>query len=204
MRRLTLATDDFNRADSTDLGANWDVYAGQDNLKIVTNRVRVGTINVNDCSESYNAVTPPADQWAQVTLASLVTPIPDRQVGGGVILRGAEPATLTFYGMEVGTIGGVGLTQVFKWVDGVLTLLVQNNLTIWVSGDILTGEVHGTSLQMFRNNVLLESASDGDIASGRVGMMGFVGLGGADTDVQLDDWSGGRFGPRQLLLGVGR
>lgn len=202
MRRLRIATDDFNRADSIDLGAAWDTYDIFTNLQIVGNRVRAGATGGNDTLESYNAVTVPNDQWAEVTLATVITPPPIYTVWGGVVLRAATPPTTTMYVLAGGVDSGSGLTSVYKWIAGVFTSLASDTQT-WVSGDVALGEAQGTALRIYRNGTLQLSATDSSITDGRLGAKAAVGDGGALTDIEIDGWSGGRFGPRQLLLGVG-
>ena len=87
-----LASDTFNRADSSDLGANWDAGAPQGGItrsfSVVSNTAKAAVSNV-PAWETNNSVTWPADQYSEITLAA--TGAYSGRCGGGGSL--AERAT---------------------------------------------------------------------------------------------------------------
>jgi hypothetical protein len=175
-----LATDNFNRADSTDLGASWDVVPGESNCQIVANAVRAGVGGGADCSESYNGVTWPNDQYSQIVIVSLS----DRFVGP--VVRASTSAN-TLYLVECATTN----IYLYKVVSASGTLLVNYSGTVSV-GDIIRLEAQGTTLRVFQNGTQRISTTDTSIASGRAGI--HINLPGSQFDTAvLDNWEGGDF-----------
>lgn len=195
--RYQMFSDDFTRANASDLGSVWDAgYAGLTNLQIVGNRVRQGTLG-NDCLESVNAPSFPADQWAQLTIATITG---SGQQSPQCVLRAATPATLTcyvFYALRNGIIR----SAIAKHVAGVFTSLVTENSTTWAASDTIRAEAQGTALRMYRNGLLLLSTTDSAIASGRPGLWIY-----GETDianVEVEDFIAGRIGSDGSLTVTG-
>lgn len=183
--------DDFNRANSTELGANWepgytDTGGSNTALQIVGNRLRAITAGV-DATETFTGATLENDQWAQITLptwtgASIIVP--------RVLLRFAGPGAKNGY--EFGAVrGGTWTSAIAEWNAGVWTSLVSENATTWAVGDILRAEAEGTALRLYRNGGLLLSTTDATFTSGRAGITIYAGT---LTDVEVDDFSTGNFG----------
>src|SRR5262249_55739145 len=95
--RTVLGSDNFNRADSTDLGPNWNTgYTGHTNAAIVSNQVQA-TVTDNSAPKSieeYVGATPGNDQWCQLTLSVFQGPI-DREFG--CMVRAKDPPTIGWY-----------------------------------------------------------------------------------------------------------
>ena len=193
---ITMATpaavpgDNFNRANALDLGASWDAgYTHQStpntNLQIVGNRVRATTASL-DATETYTGVTLSNNQWAQLTLATAT--------GTGVIaprllLRFSAPDVKTGYEFALGR--AVGFTsRIGRWQAGVWTPLAAENRTVWVAGDVLRAEAEGTTLRLYRNNVLVLVATDATFPSGRAGIIIYAAT---IANVEVDDFSAGNF-----------
>ena len=183
----TLASDSFDREDNVDLGALWDAgYLGQSNAQIVGNRVRAGVAG-NDSIESYNAVTLPNDHWARFTISTIQ--------GAGVCsprvsLRMSAPPTQSMYEfLALRNVSGQR-SRIHKFVEGVFTNIANENVTTWASGDVLEGEVIGTTLTLYRNQstTALLTVVDASLTSGRAG---FNLYSVTIADTEIDDWSAG-------------
>ena len=202
MARNTLATDDFNRADSSSLGSNWDGGYGDDDFRIVSNAGRPEDPTSGNGRGVYNALTVDDDQWGQVTVTALS---PSTYSHFAVVLRGAATPTYTGYYCYLGR-GGTSLA-ICKHVAGVFTELAYGSHT-YSAGDELSAEVVGTRLELFINGVSDVTSTDSAIASGKPGV-GFYGPSVTDGTVIFDDFSMGDFNVptgmvhRALLLGVG-
>ena len=189
-------TDDFNRANSGDVGANWDSgYTGDGALQIVGNRVRETT--ATDSTEIYNAVTLTSNQWASFTLAT--------SSGAGVrapslLLRFAAPATKSGYQFGI-LVNGYATSVIRKWTAGSNVDLTSENATAWAAGDVMRVEVNGTTLKLYRNGTLLLSTTDGTYADGKSGIMIYSAT---VADTEVDDFNTGNMCTSSLLLmGVG-
>lgn len=180
----TLATDNFNRANSGDLGASWDVMTSETAWTISANTAVPSSLN-SDATETYNAATWPNNQWAQdaVTENSVVSGI-----GPGIALRGSTSAR-TFYRCVISRAVS-GSIELAKFVAGTYTQLGTRTVT-WTNGAILYCEVQGTTLIIKLDGVQQgASFSDSAIASGRAGIS-FSG--GTGVLTSIDNWEGGDF-----------
>lgn len=203
-----LATDNFNRADATTLGANWSQQhpgyngAGPDRLGIQTNQVDVN-LGADSEAEWYNAITWPDDQYSSLVIQSIASGLCyalARAIG--------DTTTATFYdaGHDVVDYGDDFL-HLQKWVSGTNTALANGTTNI-VNGDTLRVEAQGTTIRGLLNGVTDLSVTDTAITSGKAGIMGYAT---AANTIKLDTWEGGDFAaggsivaPRLLgLLGVG-
>ena len=174
-----MATDNFNRADSADLGASWDVMTGETAMKILGNACYPSSVT-SDATESYNAVAFANDQYSQVLVASIGAD--GIGAGVGIGLRMATGAR-TYYRV-VACLSG---SEIAKQVAGTYTQL-GTNATAWVIGDTLYVSVSGTTIQVKRNGSNLFSATDSAIASGRAGVSHSSNT---TADSKVDDWDGG-------------
>ena len=184
------AGDNFNRPNTTDLGTSWDAgYTDQwsvnTNLQIVGNRVRATTAS-QDATETYTGVALASNQWAQLTLA---TANGTGAMAPRLLLRFTAPGAKSGYEFSIGR--GVGFTsRIARWNAGVFTSLATENVTPWGAGDVLRAEADGTTLRLYRNNVLVLSTTDPTVASGRAGITIYAAT---VADVELDDFSAGNF-----------
>jgi len=185
--RTPLAADDFNRAS---IGTNWtgnysDQNASNANLGITGNRVR-STSTVVDATMTYNAVSLPDDQWAQITIPTLST---SSSSGARVLLRFGAAGSKNGYEMALARPGTNYYTsRIAKWTNGVFTSLAVENAIPWTAGDVLRGEVQGTTLRLYRNNTLVLSATDTTFSSGQAGITVYTN---ALEGLELDDFVAG-------------
>lgn len=207
--------DEFDRADSSELGAFWDAgYTGFNNAQIVGGRARATVLDANSY-ETRNDLTLKGSQFAEAQIATFGGSI---EANFGLLIRAAAPATVTWYEVEADRNRGDGITtRLAKRVAGVFTALASETATTWVAGDIIRLEVEEVSgddrLRVYRNGVLLLSATDPDIGSGRAGIFLFVGAGGSLADCEMERWVAGNlvptgrirtYRPRPFAPGLGR
>lgn len=162
MGRITLASDNFNRADSLDLGAAWDRYSGVDGLRIVGNEVRPDPpAAAVDNFESYNGVSLPNDQWASIRIVTCVSAADVDFLYVGC--RWAAPNTVTGYLLVVGWAATVPSLAFVQYTTGTFVELHSiNTAGLWVAGDtvlleavtvggnaVLTGYVNGVQKLTF-------------------------------------------------------
>ena len=176
-----LATDNFNRANSADLGTSWDVMTAETAFNISANAA-VPSNPASDASESYNAVAWPNDQYSQALIPVVGTG--GQTTGTGVALRMSTTAR-TYYRIVVASSG----TEIAKFVAGVYTSLATD-ATVWANGDTAYASAVGTTLQVRRNGINLLSTTDSAIASGRAGI---THSSASQAGVNLDNWEGGDF-----------
>jgi hypothetical protein len=188
--------DDFNRADNSDLGANWDSgYPDADPLQIVGGKVRVTNLGT-DARETATASLG-NNQFAQVEVVTL----PDPFFGGGrvewmVTARSAAPADLTNYECVAYMLNPLTTTtQLAKRVNGTFTELGATTINTWAPGDVLKLTVSGTTISCYQNSDLILQTTDGGLTSGRVGLAMFLS---PDThsihNLEIDNFQGGDLG----------
>src|SRR5256885_11212536 len=178
-----LATDAFNRPNENPIAGNGSSVAGA-NLQLLNNAARAASPSLGrNGVASYNALTWPADQWSEVTIATLPTETTGGMGDNGPAVRIAANAP-TYYLAAAFANGSLELYRA-----------INNNFTrLLVAGTVATGdrvrlEAQGTTLRGYRNGVLLGSVQDTQIATGAAGL-GQDGASGA-----MDDWTGGGFAP---------
>ena len=191
-----LLIDSFNRADSGDLGVQWDggyTLPTADPLALRSNAAGMSVVSGNDNYESYNAAALPNDQWAEATLRAIVN-AGGRINAPRVCLRCTPPTVFTNYQyMPAVNIAGQAST-IAKVIAGAYTLLSSEGVTSWVAGNSFRGEVVGSSHSLYRNGsqTALLTASDSAIPSGtRAGIILYVDPGGSVTDSALGDFMAG-------------
>lgn len=185
-----LASDNFTRANSTDLGTAWDPCTGEasaNGLKISSNTAVAADPNF-DSAETNNAATWPNDQYSECTFSS--APSDGAGAGLGVTCRAATGATVTFYRL-VGHLGGYELG---RKVAGVFTALSSGAGTTFTAGDKMRLEVRTNGANcdwiLKKNGTQFASGTDtAPIASGRTG----VANSSNTTTPALSAWEGGDF-----------
>lgn len=186
----TLATDDFNRADTANgLGSNWATRWGQngtDVFRIESNQVGIaatggsgGPYNVG-----YSAVTWPNDQWSQCTVTDLGTA---GDIGPTVRILGSSG--VTFFPR---TAGNGGYLVEWAGTSAPFSETIAGSSTGGVVNDVAYLEVQGTTYRARINGVQVLSATNSRNASGTAGMGVFWT--GSDP-YNADNWSGGDFAP---------
>jgi serine protease len=191
--RTTLFTDTFNRADNTDLGADYaGGYTGSTTGKIVSQRLvptTVGTITV----ERYTGVATPANQWCEFTVGTF-TGIQGADLG--CALHMSPPPTMSLYLCRA-SINATNKASLRRFDAGVSNDLGNNTTVIWGPGDVGRCEREGTTLRFYRvvgtTETLLLSITDATYSGGSTGPFSAVDANGTLTDVQMSRFSMGGF-----------
>ena len=160
-----MSTDDFNRANSADLGSVWTVVHGT-GFDIVSNTAV--TKNVLEDQSEYHSDTRSNDQYSEITFGVSG----NAGVGSGVgpTCRSSTSA-VTFYRL-VGSQSGYQLNRA---VTGSFTSLTSGAGTTFVSGDVLRLEVRTNGANcdwiLKKNGSQFANGTDtSPIASGRAGI----------------------------------
>jgi hypothetical protein len=185
MGRVQAFSDDFNRADSGDLGSSWESgYTACDPLQIVSNTVRPTTLNVL-AMESVSALPASHDQWIQARVATINATSTDRMY---LFVHLAPPPDIDGY--AVGIDGATDL-QLYRVIAGVFTIQTSSIETV-VAGDVVRLEADQRSLSVFLNDrvrIKTNNANNETYPSGRIGI-GILDAGSL-AHCQWDDVGGG-------------
>lgn len=169
------ANDEFNRANSTNLGANWSEDVGD----MAINNNRLSIVDAGSHFMRWTADIFDADQWSQCEIF-------DQGAGtfhGGVIVRMSGTTGANFYFLR--GINSTNAILVMKRVDGSNTIIDEQTVT-QIEGDVLRLEVSGSNLSGFINDVVATSGNDTALPTGSAGVLG---LGGAVSE--FDNWKAG-------------
>lgn len=163
-------TDDFNRADSASLGANWtDLSAG--NFSILNNMglISTGGTGWGAHRARYNSALSSADHYAQITAVD--------GNATSACCRFDNSSDTTYYAGGQSGSGGIG-----KYAAGVRTVLSGSTYGI-TAGQVIKFDVSGSSLSYYLDGGLQVTLTDTSI-TGHL-HCGMAGKSGAD----VDDWS---------------
>jgi hypothetical protein len=183
-----LATDNFNRANASPIGAPWTTVTNMSAMAITSNTA-VPSAYGSDCAAYNTSATWPANQYAQVTIA---TTIPDGGPGQGhgPVVR-ASTSAQTMYILGVST--GRGRYTVAKFNAGSYSTLVADAVQAWAISDVVRLEVTGSgpvTLKVFRNGTQVGSNitdSSSVITTGNAG----IGYTSTTTSGSVDNFEGG-------------
>jgi hypothetical protein len=192
---MTTATDNFNRADSTGLGANWSAVSGFHELDVVSHEAGASAADGSSKFDLWTHDTFGADQFSEAvadsTAASFAT---------AVCVRMTTSALTQYSGGCRNDTFGNNRQRIWKWVAGSATSLAVSSTTDIADGDDIRLEVSGTSLTLKVNGSTVLTATDSAISTGQPGLecrlntsilsnAGFFQ--GVNTSKQ---WSGGDLG----------
>lgn len=168
-------TDNFNRADNSDLGASWTPVTDQ--LQIVGNAVQL--FSGNDATERYSAVTWTANQSSEAKITAAATT--SAGVGYGVSVR-CSAAANTCYRV---VINGDGEWEIGRVVAGAFTSMASGT-TAYSAGAVLKLSAIGSTITTTYNGSQLNSQSEGTITTGSPGLA----YSSAIASGNIDDWTG--------------
>jgi hypothetical protein len=173
------ASDDFNRANDTDLGANWDTDSAYNACQIAVSQVSTQSFT-GSCNETYNAVSLTANQSTQITLSTWVT---GNEGFAGAVTR--SDGAGTFYACYAVHDNG-SQTTVLTRMPGFANYIIEN-ATTWTATDVLKLVSIGSDHTCYRNGSPVLNLTDATIASGKPGI--WTGQTANDfTDTSIDDW----------------
>lgn len=173
----SLATDDFNRADSTGLGANWTTVPSNGGGFVRSNTFSSTTDD--PVAAFYNGVTWPANQYAQCKILTPLSTGGDN--GGGPMVRAGSLTNTAYFTLAHST----GL-QIYAVVAGSYNE-IGNDSTVPTNNQLLYLEANGSAQVLKLAGVTKITGADVLIASGNAGIFGAY----ENNATLLDDWEGG-------------
>ena len=194
-----LATDDFNRANSSSLGANWSVQVGSSSAGIGVDSNQVYIDAGATVFVYYNAVLPPDDQYCQAKFIETGTNT-DRWA---VAVRAQSGAASGYYGGRNQSSFGTYELRIWKRdaAGPTLTSLAVEASSSLAVNDVIKLEVSGTTFNLYVNGVFRLTATDSQFASGYAGLS-IRQASGTNTLPVLDDWEvGDSIASRTPLVG---
>lgn len=186
-----LASDDFNRADSGNLGVNWTNDSGV-NLQVQTNVATIVSNNFALCTFTGISWAGVNDQYAECQIKTLES---TRDMGLVVRSTGTYFTTDTAYLAIINsldaavTLGSSMRVQLTKTVSNVFTDLVNVDMVV-NTNDIIRLEANGTNIRVLINGVVQLSTTDADVTAGNPGI--FISSGTAGGS-QWDNFAAGDF-----------
>jgi phosphodiesterase/alkaline phosphatase D-like protein len=162
--------DDFNRADGTALGINWQEVQGD--LRIGSNRLTNGLAGAN------MAISPGLFSSQQTAAADFASASNNSAPRFGIILRYQDPQN---YYLLYRTVGGVSRLNISRVSNGVEQVLKYAAITNPAQNSFsrLEGQASGTTLKLLVNGAEKVSVTDAGFASGSPGI--FLSSGNAGT-----------------------
>lgn len=174
-------SDDFNRANSADLGANWTQVPGADNLEIVSNVVRCSASN-SHALEYWNADTPSDDQWSEIEGVSIPSGVDDAI---SAMVRTSTGAFTAYYSQMK-----TNRCALYKVVAGSYAE-ITSSATNPAAGTVSRVRVVGTTISLNLDGVQELSSTDTTLTSGRWGIAIYATI---QSGAELDNWEGGNEG----------
>ena len=190
----TLFSDNFNRANSDNLGANWTEVEGP--WEILANRLRDGLSNGDD---NVRTTTTAHAAVADVKVSVLLVSANDKN---GPCARYSTTADTHYLGFN----GDPNSVDLYKKVSGTYTLLQAYTPTTSANATVRL-ECQGTTQRLFYNGVeLTPNGTDTDItAAGQTGLL-CQNINVNHDDFLVEDFAaaggGGTRRPRLTLLGL--
>lgn len=168
---MTTFTDDFNRADSTNLGAGWVEVTGD--WSIVSNQLSSGSAGGTIILRASTSMAT-SDNSAQVTIAATAA------VSHGVWCRGSTSLSSGYLWRNDGTSWNL-----FSVVGGSFTNIGSYTAAA-VAGDVAKIQAVGSTIKGFVNGVQRVSVTDTNVATGTS-----VGIRAESTNaLRFDDFTG--------------
>jgi len=212
----TSYSDDFNRADSSTLGAAWNYYfiAGtgpyESTFGISSNRAAHTKPATDSSGSDFAAYTSPvssADHWVQAVVVS-TSAVTKSNIVAYVLARQNSTPDRNFYAIRNTLVSGSSSTsQLRKMVSGTETNLGDGTAGTRTIPWTMKLNVSGSSLTGYDGVTVIASATDTGITGNLYGGIG-TNIGDRPSTTYYDDWliddgvSAG-VASRLLLLGVG-
>jgi hypothetical protein len=178
-------SDNFTRANNSDLGASWTVAAGFVSFKITSN-VAEPSSYASECAEVYTGVEWNNDQWSEVTISNLDSGAPYYAGPGAMCRASTGGGNANCYR----AVGGINGWFVEKWVNGTYTELASSSTPTFANGDRIKLELQGNVYRFYKNGTtLITSGTDNSLASGNAG----ITYSTTTTTGNITLWTGGVF-----------
>lgn len=155
------ATDNFTRANSGSLGANWTEQIH--GLQISSNHA-TPVVSLTYQFVFWNADVFNNDQYSELTISNF-----DGSAGqdGPTVRASGTAGSAQNYFMLCDLPNG--RTQFYYYHGGTFTQIGTNITTAWANGDIAHLEVSGTTFTLKRNGTTIGTETDSNIGSGSAG-----------------------------------
>ncbi len=186
-----MPTDNFNRADSYSLGANWTEsdWSTENSIQILNNQVVLGAAN----GIAYHNDNFPADQYAQASIKSVVTPVGDGKVGLAVRMSGLGTVN-SFAAYVVWLFPASNQVKLMYYNGGLVqddyVELASAFVNIWLNEALNVSLVKisavGTTIKVLIDGVEKISVTNSSIAAGSAGLVARSSYWQA-----WDDWEAG-------------
>lgn len=175
-----LATDNFDRANASTLGANWtDIDAV---FGITSNQASYRAVAFG--LTEYTNVSAPNDQYAKCTLKTLVATT-DEGPGPAVRISGTSASRNAYFGQCNTTE-----IRLYKVVAGTFTQLGTDAAPAAVN-DVIEIDANGNQITLKKNGTtIIGPIADSSLTTGAWGLWA---TGGAADSVAVDNWEGGDF-----------
>jgi len=184
---MSVFKDNFNRANNTDLGANWDEAYGAGRA-IDANALfqPAGSSGVAFVA----AITLGAGQYIQAIAATIPSTCQ------GMLVRGSFATNyISGYGVEMYS-GNIKTVRYIDWTFGGTSgapsrVILDDWSGTFVNGDLVRLEIVGTAIKVYLNSSLIATVTDATIAGpGQVGVYGSYtgGTAGKLDDLECGDW----------------
>lgn len=169
---MTSFSDDFNRADSTDLGANWVEVSGE--WSIVSNQLSPGSAGGTIILRAATAMAT-SDNFAQITIAATAA------ASQGVWCRGNSNITNGYLWRNSGSSW-----DLFAVVGGSFSMIATYAVAA-APGDVARVQAVGSAIKAYVNGVERASVTDTQVTTGTS-----VGVRSESTGaLRYDDFSAG-------------
>ncbi len=192
----TTSADNFNRADSADMGAAWDPYIDACRIKI---NAASSSTNAVECVEGYSTLIPGGNQYAQAVLSQGFLNS-GRYVW--LIVRLQAPTTYSGYYCRAQSDDQTNTSRIRR-VDAGSSSTLANDTTVpqWVAGDVLRCEITGTTITFKKNGLtIISAATSSEYSTGRGGLGVLDDPGVSDFDLNiLDDFEVGDLGAATVV-----
>jgi hypothetical protein len=190
---VAIASDNFNRANSSSLGSNWVANTTLTNFWTISSNAAFPnspTGAANSDAESYydGGITWPNDQYSKAAL-SATGGTTDDGAGPGLIVRHVGSATTrTWYRavMQKAATTNVVVAKYFN--SSGYTEIIQATVT-WSDGDIWELDAQGSTLTLLHSGSSVGTTTDSTNTSGFPG----IGFSTSITSGSLDNWEAGDF-----------
>jgi len=175
-----IASDNFNRTNSSTRGANW-TNPMVNYPQIISNTASGTGLNADEPAY-YNAATFGNNQFSRVTVGSLTSGDAEIQL----LLRAS--GTGASFNAYVATVGANGYITFSRYVNAGWVMDASSAVS-FTAGDVAEFRVIGTTLQILKNGSVVASRTDTNYSSGKPGLGFWADLSAATAD----NWEGGEF-----------
>lgn len=195
--RVTQDSDLYTRANNVDIGTEWNagvltVFGATNPFTLTSNAVHVSALGA-DSIELFNVGTiTSGNQWAGITFSTVATPTAALKANGLVLRADVSGGVLTGYDFRAFMHTGVTRARIGRWSPQGFTVLAESSAVTWAASDILRAEAEGTQLRLYRNDVLVLSASDSTYTTGQPAIIGHIAS-GTTVDIIMDNFEAGGF-----------